>query len=132
MEVTEIREVDIVGDRHAVPALPEFLNECAAIGEGFLVQDGGDHRFAWSVHCEAIQHGGKLAARGMHGSKRGIGSIPHDEVEANIPLRRCGIVCVYRSASGMIQVNGLSLPKGVLGGIQQVSGFERCSRLPCQ
>ncbi len=107
MEVTEIREVDVVGDRHAVPALPELLNECAAIGEAFLVQDGGGHGFAWGVHGEAIQHGGKLAALGMHGSERGIGSIAHGEIEADIPLRRCWIVCVCRSGRGMIQVNGL-------------------------
>src|ERR1700745_2307137 len=69
VKVAEIREVHIVGDSHAVAALPELLYELAAVVEALSVEGHDGLGLVRTVHRQAIQHGCKLAALGMHRSE---------------------------------------------------------------
>jgi hypothetical protein len=150
VQVAEVREEDVVRDRHLVAGLGQLMNECAAVGEALSIQNGNGLRLSGiilsgmilsgiifviifsSIHGEPVQHCGKLPTLGMHGRQLRIGSIAHREVEADIALRRCWIVRVDRLRGGMIEVDGLGLPQRVFRGVELSGWLERRGRLPRQ
>ncbi len=55
VQMAEVREENIVGDRHMVAALGQLMNERAAVGEPLSVQGSEGLWLPGSIHGEPVQ-----------------------------------------------------------------------------